>query len=206
MAVSCVVAPACAAGRSSACCGAGAGIAAALLVRVGVPPQHQFLDDKEQRESRDQREPDAVRAAGACALDRFGQQRQQRCPSSAPVAKLMKCGRMRVARRRTHRNTTANAGASDAAERGEQHDREQQRHGPSAVEPDERRHAAALAVAAVGEARRIGESAHEAAPVHGAGRDTESERPTRSPQRHSRPASLRLAGSALLERLALKVL
>ena len=51
--------------------------AGAVNVRMGMPPQHQFLDDEEHSEPHEEREADAMRAIRTRAHHGFRQEREQ---------------------------------------------------------------------------------------------------------------------------------
>src|ERR1700689_4177065 len=86
-----------------------------------------------------------------------GNSARSAAPNSAPVAKLTKCGRMRALRSSgTHRNSTANAAL--AMPPNAANSMILSSSGTMAVsrlEPDERRHAATLPVAAIGKKARL---------------------------------------------------
>ena len=157
-----------------------------LFFALAVPPQHELFDHEEDPEARDQRHAQTVgaRRSRPPRSPRAGA-RGSAAPSSAPVAKLRKCGSSRaLCRSGTHSRATAKAALAmppSAAHRmihrssgkrgqllgGDFGADPSTRPAPrSGGEPDERGHAAALPVAAVGkEARAIGVGAPRA-PEH----------------------------------------
>jgi len=108
------------------------GRTAIIEVRVRVPPQHQFLDDEEHPESREQHQSDAMCAGRAGARHRFGQQREQRRSEqrSGREADEVRQDERAVLSTYPEENDRERR-ARDAANGGEQHDGEQQCHGYS---------------------------------------------------------------------------
>jgi hypothetical protein len=54
------------------------------VVRVRMPPQHQLLDDEEEPEAEQQREPERAGAVAAHTLDRLREQSEQRRAEERP--------------------------------------------------------------------------------------------------------------------------
>src|SRR5580704_14837438 len=61
-----------------------------LLVGMGVPPQHQLLDDEEHAEPEHQRPPDGMGAGDTGPLDGFREQRQKRRPKKSAGSEAQK--------------------------------------------------------------------------------------------------------------------
>jgi hypothetical protein len=102
-----------------------------VLMRVGVPPKHDFLDHEENAQAQHERGANAVGACGSNTLHRLRQKREQCGTEQRPGSKAHEMGQeTRAGALGKQQESTREGGAGDAAERCEHYDPTEEGHLP----------------------------------------------------------------------------